>query len=134
MKRNLDILDGILSDTKENKISWVKVPKPQKTWSTFNIYWKGEKTLTNAKKIIFFYKTREDFDEYETSYCELEVFFVNFNQNSRELIKVIEPGILSFRSLNRIKKLNKLLLKFEEEKRKAIIGPMPAKNFDEVVY
>lgn len=134
MKSNLNILDGILSDTKKDQIKWVKIPRPQKIWTSYNIFWKGEKNLTDKKKIIFFYKVREWGGKYDPSYCELEVYFVNFTYNSRELIKVVEPGILSFRSLNRIRKLNTLLLDLEEKNKKEMVGPMPNKNFDEVIY
>jgi len=132
VNKNLELLKKLIEDTKEDKVNWIKAPKPYVSWgiAASRDHWKGEMKITEDKKMVFTLNYNVD----DFSMSEMNVYFINSKLNTREMIWSIEPGIFSFKTENNIKKLIRFLNKRELEKEKEINGPFLNKNWEEVVY
>lgn len=128
MKKDIDLLKKIVSDTIDKKIDWVRTDFVRNRSVASSEYWKGEKPLTDNKKIVVVFR----FGKYDYSWCELRVYFVNMKYNTKDLIWYVEPGVFSFRTLNNIKKLIKSIKKYELEKKSSLIGPMDVDLEEEI--
>ena len=139
MNKNLELLKKLIKDTKKGKVDWIKAPKSVigRRLIVSRDHWKGEMNLTKDKKIVFTLNYGvEDF-----SMSELNVYFINSDLNTREMIWNIEHGIFSFRIENNLKKLIKYLNKKEldekesnKKEKEEINCPFLNKNWEEVVY
>lgn len=139
MSKNTEILDKLIKNTENNTIIWKKAPKPEIGWLSIKDHWKGETKLTENKKLIFI--LNYNVDDYNLS--EIEVYFINIKENNRTLIENIEPGIFSFRTISKLKKLIKLVNRKEIDKihdseknkdNKTDMGPFLNKDWEEIVY
>ena len=134
MKNDVIFLKKLIEETRNDTIKWVKAEKPDIGWLAARDTWKGEKEITHDKKIAFVLSYSKD----DYSYSEVNMFFINNATKVREMIYSIDPGFFSFKTIKQIKALINLLMEKQKDetarKLKEIIGPMPAKNFDEVVY
>jgi hypothetical protein len=122
VKNNVILLEKLIKDTQEDKIEWVKADKIQVSWRAREEGWKGEKKLTEKKRIAFILNYSEDM-----FYSEIRVFFINDALKVRQLIYSVDPGIFSFKAKRLIKKLIKILNEKNKEKVanrvKEILGP-----------
>lgn len=116
--KDLEILDTLIADTENNKMVWKKAERPNLGFLSIYQIWKGEKKLTDRKKLLILLK----YDVDSKSFCEMRFFYIDLKYKTRDLIKSIKPGILSFYIHGRIKRLIKIL-----EEKKEILGPnLPA--------
>lgn len=131
---NIILLKKLIDDTQTNKINWVKSDKMTAGWYSYHDTWKGEKIITHDKRLAFIL----NYDTNNISYAEIRVFFINNSIQTREQIADVEPGFFGWKTQKWLKKLiNAIKEKKKEQdacRLRTIIGPMPAKNFDEVIY
>lgn len=133
MNKKVELLNRLIQETENDKITWVKAPKSDIGWLSARDKWKGETILTPNKKLFFIL----NYSVHDYNYSEIEVYYVNTKDNTRTLVDNIEPGIFSFRTISKLKKLIKLVNSKEINKTNSpdIIGPqLPNKDWEEVVY
>jgi hypothetical protein len=131
---NVILLKKLISDTQNNTIVWVKANKPEIGWYSYHETWKGDKKITDDKKLSFVL----NFCVNDLAYAEVRVFFINDLIETREKIADVEPKFFSWKTQKFIKILIDAVRHQKESsdanRLRQIVGPMPNKNFDEVVY
>ncbi len=121
---NVILLNKLISDTKEDIITWVKSDDGHKYNYT---KWKGDKNITPNKHIVFI------MDCYSYENAEIKVYLVNDIKKTREIIYEVKPGFFSFKTINLLEKLLDLIQEKSKFKPKTEMGPpKPKDNKDEL--
>jgi hypothetical protein len=113
MNKNIEIIKKLIDETLKNNIVWEKGQEPKFGWKSLYQYFKGEKQLTPGKKMIFVFKY--SVEDYNIS--EINVWFLNIKNKSRELIWEVSPGIFSFKTIRYLKKLVDIVNESDEKNR-----------------
>jgi len=105
MKNDVILLKKLIADTENDSIAWTMKDSNKIGYKSYYKRWKGEKKLTDNKRMVFTLSYRPD----DYSICELKVFFVNDSLKTKDLIFKIDPWFFNFKTLKNIKKLIKSL-------------------------
>ena len=138
MKKDILLIEKLIKETQDDSIVWVKADKPEYGFTSQYEKWKGEKSITKNKKIIFV--VNNHIDDYRLS--EVKVFFDNVLYHKREYIYQIDPGFWSFRTKRVLEELIEVLQTKHNQRVKDrmynLIGPVNkfwnSKEWEEVVY
>lgn len=113
MNKNIEIIKRLLDETAKNNIIWEKGQRPKLGWNSLHQYFKGEKQLTPEKKMVFVFKyCVSDFN-----ISEINVYFLNLKNKTRELIWEVSPGIFSFKTIRYLKKLVEVVNESDKKNR-----------------